>query len=67
MRLTRRAMLLGLLAAAPPPLVAQAEERAVFAVVQQLFDGMRARDTARMRAALHPECAWRTMPAAVKS
>src|SRR5688572_27921602 len=52
---THSAILLGLLAAAPSPLVAQAEERAVFAVVQQLFDGMRSRDTARMRAALHPE------------
>ena len=52
---THSALLLGLLAAAPPSLVAQAEERAVFAVVEQLFDGMRTRDTARMRAALHPE------------
>ena len=56
MRPARGAILLGLLAAAPLPLAAQgAEERAVFAVVQQLFDGMRTRDTARMRAALHPE------------
>jgi D-alanyl-D-alanine carboxypeptidase len=37
------------------PLVAQDEERAVLAVVHQLFDGMRARDTARMRALLHPQ------------
>ena len=55
MRLILGAVLLALPAAAPPPLMAQAEERAVFAVVQQLFDGMRARDTARMRAALHPD------------
>jgi hypothetical protein len=55
MRLTLGSILVGLLAAAPLPLVAQAEGRAVFAVVQQLFDGMRTRDTARMRAALHPE------------
>src|ERR1044071_10026463 len=37
------------------PLRAQGEERAVMAVVQQLFDGMRARDTAKMRATLHPD------------
>jgi hypothetical protein len=38
------------------PLPAQsAEERAVMAVVQQLFDGMREKDTTRMRATLHPE------------
>src|ERR1044071_2033677 len=37
------------------PLRAQGEEREVMAVVQQLFDGMRARDTAKMRATLHPE------------
>ena len=49
------AILLGLLAVAPPSLVAQGEERAVLSVVRQLFDGMRTRDTARMRAALHPE------------
>lgn len=30
-------------------------EREVLRVVEQLFDGMRARDTTRMRAALHPE------------
>ena len=34
----------------------QADERQqVMAVVQQLFDGMRVKDTARMRATLHPD------------
>lgn len=42
-----------LLAAAP--LRAQSEEQQVLAVVQQLFDGMRAKDTAKMRALLHPQ------------
>jgi D-alanyl-D-alanine carboxypeptidase len=55
MKAPSSALLLGLLAVAPPPLVAQGEERAVFAVVEQLFAGMRTRDTARMRGALHPE------------
>jgi hypothetical protein len=40
---------------AAAPLRAQGEERAVMAVVQQLFDGMRARDTSKMRATLHPD------------
>ena len=31
------------------------EQREVLAVVQQLFDGMRARDTAKMCATLHPQ------------
>lgn len=31
------------------------EQREVLAVVQQLFDGMRAKDTASMRATLHPQ------------
>ena len=30
-------------------------QREVFAVVQRLFDGMRAKDSTRMRATLHPE------------
>ncbi len=47
-----------------PVLQAQGEERAVMAVVQQLFDGMRARDTAKMRATLHPEA--RLVSAGVK-
>src|SRR5689334_15239219 len=47
-----------------PALQAQGEERAVMAVVQQLFDGMRARDTARMRATLHPDA--RLISAGVK-
>jgi putative lumazine-binding protein len=47
-----------------PALRAQAEERAVMAVVQQLFDGMRARDTAKMRATLHPDA--RLVSAGVK-
>ena len=53
-----RAILLSavvLLPFAAAPLDAQADEHAVMGVVQQLFDGMRARDTAKMRAALHPE------------
>ena len=36
-------------------LAAQNDEQAVRAAVQQLFDGMRSRDTAKMRAVLHPE------------
>ena len=36
-------------------LKAQSEEARVLAVVQQLFEGMRARDTAKMRATLHPQ------------
>ena len=36
-------------------LAAQSEEREVLGVVRQLFDGMRARDTAKMRAQLHPD------------
>ncbi|HLB54142.1 MAG TPA: nuclear transport factor 2 family protein [Gemmatimonadales bacterium] len=36
-------------------LAAQNDEREVLAAVQQLFDGMRAQDTARMRAVLHPD------------
>ncbi|SRR6266542_497350 len=53
-----RAILLPALLFLPPvasPLHAQGEERAVMAVVQQLFDGMRARDTAKMRATLHTD------------
>ena len=37
------------------PLHAQGDEQQVLAVVQQLFDGMRAKDTAKMRALLHPQ------------
>lgn len=37
------------------PVSAQGDEREVLAVVQQLFDAMRARDTAKMRAVLHPQ------------
>ena len=40
---------------AAAPLEAQSEDREVLAVIQQLFDGMRAKDTARMRATLHPQ------------
>lgn len=40
---------------AVPPAQAQSAEREVLAVVQKLFDGMRARDTAAMRSTLHPE------------
>jgi hypothetical protein len=36
-------------------LAAQGQEREVLGVVRQLFDGMRARDTAKMRAQLHPD------------
>jgi len=36
------------------PVAAQGDEREVLAVVQQLFDAMRARDTAKMRSLLHP-------------
>lgn len=42
------------------PVAAQAptqpdEQQQVMAVIQQLFDGMRAKDTATMRATLHPD------------
>lgn len=46
---------LTLLLGAVAKLEAQGEEREVLAVIQQLFDGMRAKDTARMRATLHPQ------------
>ena len=46
---------LALLLAGSAELQAQQAEREVLAVVQQLFDGMRAKDTARMRALLHPQ------------
>lgn len=39
----------------PGSLRAQSEEGAVLGVIQQLFDGMRARDTAKMRATLHQD------------
>ncbi len=39
----------------PGALPAQADEREVLGVVRRLFDGMRARDTATMRAQLHPD------------
>lgn len=47
-------VLLGLSLSAAP-LAAQDAEREVLGVVRQLFDGMRARDTAKMRAQLHPD------------
>lgn len=50
----RLLILLGLLLAAAP-LAAQDAEREVLGVVKQLFDGMRGRDTAKMRAQLHPD------------
>lgn len=37
------------------PVRAQSAEREVLAVVERLFDGMRARDTAAMRALFHPD------------
>ena len=43
------------LLAAVPALSAQQEAAEVRAVLQQLFDGLRAKDTARMRATLHPQ------------
>jgi hypothetical protein len=46
------ALVLGLLT---PPACAQSAEREVLAVVERLFAGMRARDTAMMRATLHPD------------
>ena len=54
MRLTFLAALLTLFLL-PVSLRAQSEDAAVLAVVQQLFDAMRARDTAKMRATLHPD------------
>jgi hypothetical protein len=50
------ALVLGLLLAGPAAAQSAADpaEREVLAVIQELFDGMRARDTARMRATLHP-------------
>ncbi len=52
----RRVLLLAVLAiAAPATLAAQTPEHdAAFAVVTKLFDGMRSRDTAAMRAAFVP-------------
>ena len=37
------------------PVLAQGDEREVLAVVNQLFDAMRARDTAKMRSLLHKD------------
>jgi len=54
MRLTFLASVLTL-SFVPGSLRAQNEEAAVLGVIQQLFDGMRARDTAKMRATLHPD------------
>jgi len=55
--MTRPTLLaLGILAAgAATPGAAQTGERDVLAVVTRLFDGMRTRDTAAMRATLHPD------------
>jgi hypothetical protein len=53
-----------LLPLAATPLHAQADEQAVMGVVQRLFDGMRARDTAKMHATLHPDA--RLISAGVK-
>jgi hypothetical protein len=52
-----RSITLGLvlLLAAGAELSAQSEEARVLAVVRQLFDGMKAHDTVRMRAVLHPQ------------
>lgn len=52
-----RSMLVGfgMLLAAAPVSAQSSEEKDVLAVVQKLFDGMRARDTAAMRALLHPQ------------
>ncbi len=55
MRSTASFALLTLFLSTAGPLAAQGEEREVLGVVRQLFDGMRARDTARMRAQLHPD------------
>jgi hypothetical protein len=54
MRLTASFLLLAL-CCSTGPLAAQGNEREVLGVVRQLFDGMRARDTAKMRAQLHPD------------
>lgn len=43
------------LAGAASPAAAQSETEAVLAPVRQLFDAMRSRDTAALRAAFHPE------------
>ena len=48
-------VLLAMLLPSAEALAAQSEEARVLAVVQQLFDGMRSRDTAKMRATLHPQ------------
>jgi predicted enzyme related to lactoylglutathione lyase len=51
----RLSLLLLLLAAAPAPAAAQADDRqAVLALVDRLFAGLKAGDTAAMRAVLHP-------------
>jgi hypothetical protein len=52
MRVLLVALALGLGAV---PAAAQSPEEEVLGVVRRLFDGMRARDTARMRAQLHPD------------
>ena len=49
------AFLLLALCSSTGPLAAQGNEREVLGVVRRLFDGMRARDTAKMRAQLHPD------------
>ena len=54
MRMSLGALLL-LAAASTSPLLAQQEEQEVRAVLQQLFDGLRVKDTAKMRATLHPQ------------
>jgi hypothetical protein len=46
---------LAMLCLAGMELQAQSEDQQVLAVVQRLFDGMRAKDTAKMRATLHPQ------------
>jgi hypothetical protein len=53
-RLTMALVLLAATAIAAPAVAQESEEAAVMAVVEAMFDAMRAGDSAAMRAALHP-------------
>src|SRR5690606_9471441 len=54
MRLRRALIVLPLVLAATPAAAQQSDEQAVIAVVQKLFDGMRARDTVMMNSTFAP-------------
>lgn len=50
----KRLLLVALLAAGASPLAGQSEEAEVMAVVNRLFDGMRAGDSTMVRSTFHP-------------